>query len=347
MQNILPVENFLEKLISEKILLIDSRSEKEFEHAHIPGAVNIPLLNNDHRHLVGIEYKKNGREAAVEMGFELVGPLFHEKIKAVKNFSNRKEVMIYCWRGGMRSSIMAWVLSLSGYKTTMLKGGYKFFRGFVLQQFEKPWKIKILGGHTGCGKTEVLKELKKLGEQIIDLEGLANHKGSAFGSLGLPEQPSNEYFENLLAIELSQLNLEKEIWVEAESRSIGRIKIPDEFFFQLDQAPLYEIIASRKFRCNRINEEYCKFPKDELAECTNKIAKRLGGLKLKEAINALNENRYEEWLNILLDYYDKTYMHSLNERKSIERRKLHVDDLDKSSVIAERLKMISGELRTA
>ena len=166
MSSLLTTEEFLNKFDNEGLLLIDARSELEFTHAHIPGAVNIPLLNNEHRHLVGIEYKKKGREAAVSLGFELVGPHFHEYIKKANELSDKKEAMIYCWRGGMRSSIMAWLLSMAGFKVFLLKGGYKSFRNLILSQFTLPRKILILGGHTGCGKTDLLKELKKLGEEI-------------------------------------------------------------------------------------------------------------------------------------------------------------------------------------
>ena len=152
-------------------------------------------MNNEHRHLVGIEYKKNGREAAVLLGFKLAGPLFHEFIEKANANSENKVAMVYCWRGGMRSSIMSWILSMAGFKVTLLKDGYKSFRNFILEQFNRTIQLIIIGGHTGCGKTDILKALRKMGEQVIDLEELAHHKGSAFGALGLPEQPTNEFFE--------------------------------------------------------------------------------------------------------------------------------------------------------
>jgi tRNA 2-selenouridine synthase len=345
MSSLLSPEEFLNKFDNEKPLLIDARSEKEYIHAQIPGAVNIPLLNNEHRHLVGIEYKKNGREAAVSLGFELVGPHFHKFIKKADELSKKKEAMIYCWRGGMRSSIMAWVLSMAGYKISLLKGGYKSFRNLILSQFAIPRQILILGGHTGCGKTELLKELNKLGQSIVDLEDLANHKGSAFGSLGLPEQPSNEHFENLLGCILRRMTHEKLIWVEAESHSIGRVKIPDDFFDQLQNAPLIEIIASRQYRMKRIKDEYCIFPKEQLAGCTEKLSKRLGNQRLSEALSALSDRRFDDWLEILMDYYDKTYLHSLNERKPRQKSTMTIDDSDDLHTIAERLIALSGKIK--
>ncbi len=344
---ILEIEDFIDKFDKEiyrdeKILLIDVRSEKEFDHAHIPGAINIPLLNNEHRHLVGIEYKKKGREAAVALGFELVGPHFHEFIKKVNELTDKKEVMIYCWRGGMRSSIMSWLLSMAGYQTLLLKGGYKSFRRIILSQFSIQKKIMIVGGHTGSGKTEILNEMKKTGEQVIDLEGMANHRGSAFGQLGLPPQPTNEFFENLLGCLWRKIDSKKTVWLEAESHSIGQIKIPDEVFMQLQSAPLIELICSREFRKKRILEEYGVFPKNELAECTIKLRKRLGNLRLTEALNALDQDRLSDWLEVLIEYYDKTYSHSLQERKSTKKISIEVNDGEKMNELAKRLVELSS-----
>ena len=337
MSLILNTEDFVNRIENEKILLIDVRSGLEFDHARIPGAVNIPLLNNEHRHLVGIEYKKKGREAAVALGFELVGPHFHEFIKKVNELSDRKEILIYCWRGGMRSSIMAWLLSMAGYKVILLKGGYKSFRSFILSQFEIKKEIQIIGGNTGVGKTDILKSLKKSGEQVIDLEDLANHRGSAFGSLGLKPQPSTEFFENQLGLLWRKLDPEKIVWLEAESHTIGHVKIPDLIFLQLQNAPLFEISGSKELRKKRILEEYGNFPKEELIECTTRLRKRLGLLRLKEALDALDLNRLDEWLDILIDYYDKTYSHSLKERKSSERKMVMVRDDESIDSIANRM----------
>ena len=338
------IDNFLYKFEEEKLLLLDVRSEKEFNHAHIPGSVNIPLLNNEHRHVVGIEFKNKGREAAVALGFKLVGPLFYEFIKKAKELTEKKKVMIYCWRGGMRSSIMSWLLSMSGFEVTLLKGGYKSFRSFILSQFKIEKDIIILGGHTGSGKTDILKAMRKKGEQVIDLEGLANHRGSAFGQLGLPPQPSNEYFENLLGCLWSKTDSKKTIWLEAESHTIGYIKIPDDFFRQLQTAPLIELCCSREFRKERILAEYGNFSKNDLAECTIKLLKRLGQLRLTEALNALDQDRLKDWLEILLEYYDKTYSHSLKERNSSQRFSVDVEDDENIDTISEKLLSESTKL---
>ena len=308
------ISNFIEILIKQRLPLIDARSSSEFKQGHIPGAVNIPLLNDDHRKIVGTTYKKEGRQAAVEKGFELVGPHFHEIIKKTKTKCNGNEVMLYCWRGGMRSNITAWILTMAGSNVHLLKGGYKTFRNWTLEQFNMPRKIIVLGGKTGSGKTDMLALLKQKGEQIICLETLAHHKGSAYGSLGQKEQFTTEHFENLLAFELHQTNPHQPLWLENESRTIGYNKIPDGLFEMMRVAPVVEIQVERDTRKKRILNEYGCFTHEELAEKTNRIAKRLGGQHLKEALNHLEENNKDAWVEIILDYYDKTYTHSNEQR---------------------------------
>lgn len=312
----LPIEEFLEQRRARNAVLFDTRSEKEFEKACIPGAISLPLLNNEHRHIIGTIYKEQGREAAVLKGFELVGPLFHEKLKTVRDLAGDKEVFVYCWRGGMRSNIMAWLIQMLGIKVTLLENGYKSYRHWVLQQFERPYQVLILGGMTGSGKTEVLSKLNALDEQTIDLEKLAAHKGSAFGLLGMPEQPRQEYFENLLAEKLAHINRNEFLWLENESRNIGQITIPEGLFSQMRRAKVVEMEVSTEERSARILNEYGIFSVDLLAEQTKRIEKRLGGLQMKRALEFLLANDLSQWLEIVLDYYDKTYAHSNTKREN-------------------------------
>ena len=338
---VLPLEEYLQLIQSKNPLIIDARSENEYLHAQIPGAINIPLLNNEHRHLVGTCFKQEGREAAVRLGFELVGPLFSSFVKIVDELNPaNKEVFVYCWRGGMRSGIMTWILSMAGYKTTTLKGGYKAFRRYVFEELAKPKKMVILGGHTGTGKTILLKALHKAGQQTIDLEGLAYHRGSAFGAIGLPPQPTNEHFENMLAMQWRQIDPNKIVWLESESRSIGRIKIPDQIYPAFNSAPIVEINMSFERRIKNILVDYGSFPKQELADCTRKIEKRLGNLRMKECLAALEENRMEDWVSLLLIYYDKLYSHSLQERSAVQRKLLQVsDDVSEEDVVRSLIKL--------
>lgn len=191
-----------------KYPVIDVRSEAEFAHACIPGAVSLPLFNNEERKIVGTAYKQQSKQQAIKIGLSLFGKKMVEMVEFVeKLFENRetgsaKTVVVHCWRGGMRSGGVSWLLDLYGFKVFTLIGGYKAFRRWGIEQCNKDYPIQILGGYTGSGKTYVLQELKKQNQVTIDLEDLAKHKGSAFGSIGMPKQPSQEMFENLLALEL-------------------------------------------------------------------------------------------------------------------------------------------------
>ena len=314
MNGIENISDFLRR--SSGFLMIDVRSESEFAQGHIPGAVNIPLLNDGQRKEVGTIYKQKGKESAVELGFKLAGPLFHELIKTVRKQSEKKEIFVYCWRGGMRSSTMAWILGTAGFKADVLKGGYKTFRRWALDQFFVPKRVIILSGKTGTGKTEILGLLEKKGEQVINLEGLANHKGSAFGALGLPPQPTNEQFENELALRWEKLDENKFTWIENESRQVGSNIIPSPVFDLIRNSPAVELVLESSIRSERILEEYGSFPKEILAETTNKLKKRLGIKETTAAIAHLEEGRMNQWVEILLRYYDKTYSYGMSLRPS-------------------------------
>lgn len=318
-------------------LLLDARSEKEFEQGHIKGAINIPLLNNEHRHLVGTAYKQKGREFAVELGFELAGPLFAGFIKNVKSLTDKKTVFLYCWRGGMRSGIMSWILSMSGYKTVLLKGGYKTYRNFVLQKLDSALPFVVISGKTGSGKTAILHELKAIGEQVLDLERLAHHRGSAFGQIGLPPQPTNEQFENLIAEEIVMMNPGQAVFVEGESHTIGKNKIPDCMFDRMQKAPMIEVEAGLSYRLKRILDEYGKFPEQELSDCTKKLSKRLGDQRMREAVEALMNGDKQRWLEILMQYYDNTYAHSISVREPFEKKIIQINDDEDPAQVARRI----------
>jgi tRNA 2-selenouridine synthase len=305
----LSVSDYLNSLQNSGGILIDVRSPKEYDKGHIPGAVNLPLLSDEHRHIIGTIYKQSGREAAVLKGFELVGPLFHEIISKAKEIASGKPAFVYCWRGGMRSNITAWILSMAGFQVTLLQDGYKSFRHYIHTEIELPRRIIILGGKTGSGKTEVLKHLNGNDHCFIDLEGLANHKGSSYGALGQPPQPSQEHFENLLGFSLLDLPKEKILFLENESRQIGNINIPSGVFLQMRNAPVIEILVPVETRKKRILDEYGIFPIEALAERTERIGKRLGNNHLKDALIALSNNDLSTWIDIILVYYDKSYQH--------------------------------------
>jgi tRNA 2-selenouridine synthase len=303
--------------------LLDTRSEGEYTHAHIPGAINLPLLNNQEREKVGTCYKQKGREEAVLLGFDLVGGKFGDYIRKAKAISNieqgmsnaeQPQMIVYCWRGGMRSNIMAWLIEKAGIKVYVLEGGYKTYRHWALNEFEEPLKLLVLGGKTGSGKTEVLHEMKKAGEQVIDLEGLAHHRGSAFGALGQPAQPTSEQFENNLALELLKIDRKKTLWLENESSKIGGVKIPDGIYNKMRATIVVEIEVPLENRIKNIARDYASFPKEKLAEATKRIEKKLGNKNMNDGLNYLQENDFYNWIKILLDYYDKAYTFSKSQR---------------------------------
>jgi len=331
-----PADIFLQKYIDEKLLLIDVRSEKEFSLAHIPGAVNIPLLNDDHRKQVGITYKSNGRDAAVVKGFDLVGEKFAGFIREVKRLTTGKHVMVYCWRGGMRSGIMSWVMDMAGFKCFLLKGGYKSYRRYVLEVLEQPRKVVVVGGKTGCGKTEVLAALKKKGEQVICLETLASHRGSAFGALGMPQQPRNEMFQNMLAEEWISMDNSKILFLENESMTIGPIVLPPRIFEAIRNSPVVELQMSVQQRVKRILAEYGNFPVETLAENTGKLAKRLGGLRTQQALEALMNGEKEKWVEHVLHYYDNTYGYGSDTRKN-SFQPVGIDDDEQAESVASKV----------
>lgn len=309
--------------LREQLPLIDARSEGEFSQSQIPGSFSIPILTNEERVKVGTLYKEEGSIEATLKGFELVGPRFHQIQKeALERFPEQKAI-VYCWRGGMRSQILSWLLSMVGFEVYRLKGGYKTYRTFTFEKVRESYPLLVLGGKTGTGKTVLLKKLKESGEQVIDLEGIAHHKGSSFGSIGQKPQPTVEQFENLLAEELRLMDIHVPIWVENESRKIGRLIIPDRFYEQMTQAPLLEIQRKEEERIEHIAEEYGQLPESELIAAVKRLQKRLGGLRTQQAITDIVEKNHSAWISNLLLYYDKTYDFDLQRHEA--SKTVHVD----------------------
>lgn len=311
-QQLLPSE-FLS--LSTNGLIVDVRTPAEFESGHIPGAINIPLFSNEERAVVGTIYKQHSKEEAIEKGLEYVGPKMAGFVKQAKILAGRKPLFIHCWRGGMRSASMAWLMETAGLKCFLLTGGYKAYRADfedILTSYK--WNFTVLGGPTGCGKTSILKELAALGEQVLDLEGLAHHKGSAFGALGQEPQPTNEQFENDIHEVMLSFDPSRRVWVEGESRTIGSNFIPQHLFPHLESATVVEIDMPLAPRLDRLVAEYAAFEPIKLIESFLKIKKRLGGLRTEQAITFLLNDNYRDAAEIALQYYDKSYSHTLNQR---------------------------------
>ena len=325
---------------SEFIPVVDVRSPKEFAQGHIPRAHNIPLFSDEERAIVGTTYTRSGNRNAIMKGLEIVGPKLKQYVQQANTIAPGGELLLHCWRGGMRSEAMAWLFSFSGLKAYVLEGGYKSYRHYIRESFESGPEMKVLTGMTGSGKTEILKYLESKGGQVIDLEGLANHKGSAFGALGQESQPTSEQFENELACLWIALNPEKPVWVEDESLNIGKVVIPEVFFKKMRNSPLIPIDISFEKRVQRLAEEYGRFDKYKILELIQKISSKMGTEQAKSAADAYNANNLRLAVEIILKYYDKTYSYSIESRSDLIMTRISGNDFKDHTAIAEFLKTI-------
>ncbi|HRD51311.1 MAG TPA: tRNA 2-selenouridine(34) synthase MnmH [Flavobacteriales bacterium] len=303
--------------------LIDVRSPKEFAQGHIPGAVSMPMFSDEERATVGTLYKEQGRDAAVLQGLRIVGPKLASIVEQARTIAPEGRIRVHCWRGGERSGSVAWLLEKAGFaEVSTLRGGYKAFRKLVLASFTDGAELRVLGGYTGTGKTETLEHLLECGEEVIDLEALARHKGSSFGALGQLPQPTTEHFENLLWNALRGCTSGRPIWVEDESSMIGRCKIPDAFFHRMRKAILYFAEMPREERADRLVQDYGRFDPSALAEAVKRIEKRLGLQHCKAALEALAHGDFRTVARITLAYYDKTYARGAAQRDPARIRRV-------------------------
>jgi len=321
-------------------LIFDVRSPGEYEHAHIPGAHSLPLFTNEERKVVGTAYKQESREKAIKIGLDYFGTKTVKLIEEVEKLiaerkSSSKEIGVHCWRGGMRSAAIAWLLDLYGFKVFLLNGGYKAYRNWAIQQFDCNYEMRIIGGYTGSNKTGIIEELKKANEKTIDLEGLAAHKGSAFGNLEQHPQPSQEMFENLLATELDKHKSNKNseiIFLEDESQRIGNVNIPVPLYNTMREHPVLFINIPFEQRLQHILNDYGAHGKDKLVTAIMRIKKKLGGLETKNAINFILEDDLKSCFTLLLNYYDKLYLKGTYKRENAETK---IKQLDFNSVNAK------------
>jgi tRNA 2-selenouridine synthase len=303
--------------------LIDVRSPSEFEKGHWPGAVNLPLFSDDERAAVGTSYKQDGRLKAIHLGLRITGPKMAVLAEQLDQYRGAEQLRLYCWRGGMRSASMAWLAQQIDLNPLLLQGGYKAYRHWAQSRFDQEWPLRIMGGRTGTGKTDLLLALQIKGVAVLDLEGLANHRGSSFGGLGLPAQPSTEHYENLLAEVLDQHRRQGagSIWLEAESIQVGRCRIPKGLFDQMQTAPVLEIQRSLEERVEQLVEVYGQQGSEGLAEATNRISRRLGPQRTQQALEAIAAQDWATACRATLDYYDRCYDHELArcpDRNSID-----------------------------
>lgn len=302
----------LDDLFSDAYAVIDVRSPAEYAAGHIPGANNIPVFSNEERAVVGTAYVQNGREQAIDIGLKIVGPKLADFVSQARALG--KPLIVYCWRGGMRSSSMGWLFTTAGLNVRVVPRGYKAFRAWGMELISRPWKLHVVGGRTGSGKTHHLHQLAARGEQILDLEGLANHKGSSFGALGEQPQPTTEHFMNLMAYALHRFSPEQTLWVEDESRNIGTVVIPDEFYDAMQRAPIDVLDVPREQRVANLVVDYGRASREGLVEAFERIRRKLGGERCTQAIEAVKAGDLATAAEIALEYYDRTYDYCLKQR---------------------------------
>jgi len=303
----------IDEAIDAGACFVDVRSPGEFTEATIPGAVNIPLLRDDERAQVGKVYKKEGADKARELGLTLVSPRLPELVREFSGLVRQGPVVVFCWRGGLRSKSMTSVLETMGLPVVRLTGGYKAYRRFVNNYLNRPLphKIVVLHGLTGVGKTEVLLHLQQSGVSAIDLEGLAHNRGSVFGNIGMPPQPSQKMFEGRLATELRRVEKTGYAVVECESRRIGRIILPQSMVDGMREGLHILLYCSMEKRVERIVEIYATGSdrnRELLREAISSLERRVGKAKVAELQAMVDEGRFAEVAVYLLrEYYDPLY----------------------------------------
>ena len=329
MIKITTIETFLDEYKSK--VLIDVRSPIEYKKGHIPGSHNVPIFTDDERAQIGTAYKKISVEKAIELGESFAIPKIHYYVEEIGNLSPSKEVYLYCFRGGMRSQRFSQMLEEHGFSVIRLEKGYKSYRQEVLKSFSAEYSLKVLGGKTGSGKTEILEELDKKNETIINLEAMSNHRGSAFGTIGMGAQPTTEQFENHLFEQLREIGTHKQIWVEDESLNIGRVFIPSDFYTQMKKSPLIVLEINKESRVERLCRDYGNNGQEPLIEGIKKIQKRLGGERTQKALDALENDDFSTTASIILEYYDKCYSYGLTKKTNskIDILKIENDDPEK------------------
>lgn len=316
-------------------LFIDTRSQKEFVEDHLPNAINVPILNNEERAIVGTLYKQVSQEKAIEVGMDFYKQNIPSILKAAEPYKE-KTLIVHCWRGGLRSKTIAALLEFLHYNVYQLQGGYKAYRAYVQQRLAtyniKP-KIIVLYGLTCSGKTALLKHFKN----VIDLEELAGHRGSMYGGIGITQKTQKSFDNNLLQ-QLDKLQQEPCLLVEGESKRIGDVFLPDFFFAAMQKGIKIKIDRSMQKRTEAAVAEYLNTDEKiaEFREITTMIRKNMHTKTKEEIISLLDQEQYAQAAELLFaEYYDPMYKHTLNNLKFAAV--INNDDLKKA---LEELKKI-------
>jgi len=302
----------------------DVRAPGEFAAGHLPGAVSFPLFSDEERARVGTVYKQEGKQAAVDLGLELVGPKLRDMAARARELFEaqdaRTPLLVHCWRGGMRSGRVDWLLRTAEVPAARCQGGYKACRAVLRASFQAARPYVVLGGMTGTAKTDVIHALTAQKERTLDLEGMARHFGSSFGNLDAHPQPTTEQFSNDLAWALRALDRdgrEDPVWVENESRSIGWVQMPEDFHKRLRSAPVLELERTEDDRISHLLSMYGEADEEALVQAFERIRTKLGGQHANTAIAHVCEGNLAEAARIALVYYDKTYRHGLDKREQM------------------------------
>jgi len=320
-------------------LLVDVRTPAEFAETTIPGAINVPIFSNAERAEIGTLYKQNGRKDARRRGIEIVSPRIPHILAQIEQARdpNSPPAVIFCWRGGQRSLAITTFLNLAGIPAWQLTGGHKAFRRHLTHYFEQSdfGRVLVVRGLTGVGKTQLLHRLQQEGYPVVDLEGLANHRGSAFGGLGLGEQPGQKLFEARLWDRLQQCGDAAYLLTEGESRHIGRLVVPPRFHAAMQEQVSIWVEAPIDYRVNVILDDYPA--RDDLRAAfeppIRALKERLGKAAIADLLDLLEQKKWHELARrLMIDYYDPLYMHSCPEHSL----KLRVESLEQGVVDLKR-----------
>ena len=324
-------------------LIVDVRSPGEFAQAHIPRAHNIALFTDEERAEVGIAYTKVSQEEAIRLGHSFVDPKKDQFIEQARALgASQKPLLLHCWRGGMRSAAVADLFDGYGIDVTVMEGGYKAYRHHVLSDLEKPWPFVIIGGRTGSAKTDVLQALAHRHAQVIDIEGIANHRGSAFGALGLPPQPSSEMAMNMVHDSLRKFSKNEPIYIEDEGPRVGSVVIHAPMHVYMQSCRTLVLNVPILERARYTAGVYGDASKSDLIDSFRRIRKRFGGERVQRAIDAVERDDLVEASRIALEYYDPTYDYALSKRAEALVRYVECAGLSADEVAQKILKILAG-----
>ncbi len=322
----------------ENPLYLDVRAPIEYSNDHIPGALNMPLFDDEERHEIGKIYKALGQSEAIVRGSEIVGGKIGDIVSNIRNIKE-KQIIIYCFRGGMRSSSITSLLTSLQFHVFKLKNGYKAYRKHVRDELDRlsiKSGIYVLHGLTGTGKTEIIKYI----DNSVDLEKYAGHRSSVFGGIGL-KQKTQKMFESLLLKKITDLRSAEYIVLEGESRKIGDLHIPNNLLEKMHSSPGIRIEASIERRINILLKEYDSYnlEPEKIIPIINSISGRLGKKNVAALIELFEKGDMYEFTELLLEkYYDPLYRHSLEKMEFIAR----IENVDSEEAAAEVERIIKN-----